>query len=90
MRRDRLLVLRLPILLFLAKAAGAQTSGIDVRVGLAQASYQALKETPFMVSVLKDGAIAQQKEVHANSAASFEVPPSTYDVRVEGMAPLPR
>lgn len=37
-----------------------------------------------MVSVIKDGAVAKQKEVHVNSSASFTLPAGLYDVRLEG------
>jgi hypothetical protein len=67
-----------------AVPALAQDTGIDVRVGAAQASYQALSETPIMVSLIKDGAIGQQQETEINSNVHFAVPPGTYDVRLEG------
>ena len=66
-----------------AAPAHAQDSGINVRVGVAQASYNALHEAPVMVSVMRDGAIAQQQETGINSNATFHVPPGPYDVRLE-------
>jgi hypothetical protein len=67
-----------------APPAAAQDTGVDVRVGAASASYQALNETPIMVSVIKDGTIAQQQETKINSNAHFTLAPGTYDVRLEG------
>jgi hypothetical protein len=67
-----------------AAPAAAQGTGIDVRVGAASASYQALHETAFMVSVIKDGAIAQQQETENNSNVHFALAPGSYDVRIEG------
>jgi len=67
-----------------AAPAAAQDTGIDVRVGAASASYQALNETAFMVSVIKDGVIAQQQETENNSNVHFTLAPGTYDVRIEG------
>lgn len=37
-----------------------------------------------MVSVIKEGAVLKQREVHVNSSASFTLPAGLYDVRLEG------
>lgn len=57
---------------------------LNIRVGLAQASYEALRETPVMVSVIKDGTVFRQQESPINSTVSFTVPVGLYDVRLEG------
>lgn len=59
-------------------------TSLDVRTSLAEDSYQALRERPIMVSVIKDGAVVKQKEVQFNSNATFSVPAGLYDVRLEG------
>ena len=48
------------------------------------ASFQALKEIPLMVSVIKDGDVVKQKETRINSNATFSLPAGLYDVRLEG------
>ena len=63
----------------------AQTKkNLSVEVGLVQAAYQALHETPIMVSVIKDGQVILQQEVKVNSHPSFALEPGLYDVRLEG------
>lgn len=57
---------------------------LNVQVGLVHASYEALKETPIMVSVIKDGEVILQQEVRNNSSPSFALVPGLYDVRLEG------
>jgi hypothetical protein len=45
----------------------------------------ALKHRPVMVSILADGNVVQQEEIHLTSGAAFhKLPVGTYDVRVEG------
>ena len=39
-----------------------------------------------MVSVINDGAVVKQREVHFNSSATFALPAGVYDVRLEGDA----
>ncbi|HSB10522.1 MAG TPA: hypothetical protein VLM38_13625 [Blastocatellia bacterium] len=64
--------------------AQRDAGGLDVRVSVADDSYKALKEVPVMVSVIKDGAVLKQMEVHVNSGANFSLPAALYDVRLEG------
>jgi hypothetical protein len=64
--------------------AQKDTASLDVRTSLTESSYQALKELPVMVSVIKEGAIVKQREVQFNSNATFPVPAGLYDVRLEG------
>lgn len=59
-------------------------SAIDVRTGLAEDSYQKLKELPVMISAIRDGQIVKQREVSFNSSARFPLPPGLYDIRLEG------
>jgi len=54
--------------------AQRDTSSLDVRTSVEEASYQALKERPVMVSV----------EIQFNSNVAFPVPAGLYDVRIEG------
>lgn len=64
--------------------AQRESTNLDVRTSVFDASYQALKELPVMVSVINDGAVVKQREVHFNSSASFALPAGVYDVRLEG------
>ncbi|HEY3134654.1 MAG TPA: hypothetical protein VGL29_01270 [Blastocatellia bacterium] len=57
---------------------------LDVRTSVLDASFQALKEIPLMVSVIKDGEVVKQKEARINSNATFSLPAGLYDVRLEG------
>ncbi len=62
----------------------AAQDNLQTQLTLAQASYQALREIPVMVSVIGDGDIVRQSESALNSSVRFSVPPGVYDVRVEG------
>ena len=64
--------------------AQRESTNLDVRTSVFDASYQALKEQPVMVSVINDGAVVKQREVHFNSSATFALPAGMYDVRLEG------
>jgi hypothetical protein len=68
------------------KAVGPQReTGLEVRTSILDSSYQALKELPVMVSVIRDGQVVKQREVQFNSSANFSpLPPGLYDVRIEG------
>jgi hypothetical protein len=57
---------------------------LDVRVTVADDSFQALKQRPVMVSVIKDGEIVKQTETALNSAVHFSLPVGLYDLRFEG------
>src|SRR5918912_3050950 len=57
---------------------------LEVRVTVADDSYQALKGRPVMVSVIKDGEIVKQTETGLNSAVHFSLPVGLYDLRFEG------
>jgi hypothetical protein len=79
----RILSLVVGTVLALPVPAIAQQN-LNVRVSVAQASYQALREIPVMVSVIKDGSVFRQQESHINNSARFAVPVGLYDVRLEG------
>ena len=64
--------------------AERESTNLDVRTSVFDASYQALKELPAMVSVINDGAVVKQREVHFNSSATFALSAGVYDVRMEG------
>ena len=72
----------------LLKAAPAlaqmNTSYLDVRVTVADDSFQALKQRPVMVSVIKDGEVLKQTETGLNSNVHFNLPAGMYDLRFEG------
>lgn len=92
--QNRVMVTLLAFVLLLVLAAGSSkprlalaqkgSTNLDVRTSLLDASYQALKELPVMVSVISDGAVVHQREVHFNSSATFTLPAGLYDVRLEG------
>jgi hypothetical protein len=66
-----------------ARASAFQDS-INVGTTVESASYKPLEGLGVMVSVIKDGKVIKQMEVHLNSNAGFTLPPGTYDIRVEG------
>lgn len=68
------------------RAVSAQRSSLNlsVRVSPDDASYQAIRQHPVMVSAIRDGAVIKQMEVNLNSSARFSVPAGLYDVRLEG------
>ena len=82
--QNRIVVTVLAFVLSLAIAAAAskpapavaerESTNLDVRTSVFDASYQALKEFTVMVSVINDGAVMKQREVHFNSSASFALP----------------
>ncbi|HXF40103.1 MAG TPA: hypothetical protein VN687_10365 [Blastocatellia bacterium] len=90
--QNRIVVTVLAFVLLLAMATASskpalaerESTNLDVRTSVFDASYQALKELPVMVSVINDGAVVKQREVHFNSSASFALPAGVYDVRMEG------
>lgn len=65
-------------------SAAAGQQNFNIRVNVAQASYQALREIPVMVSVIKDGAVFRQQKTQLNSSVRFAVPAGLFDVRLEG------
>src|SRR2546425_12522147 len=89
-----LVVTALAFALLLICATAAPNSGLvlaqrdpaslDVRTSVEDASHQALKERPVMVSVIKDGAVVKQREIQFNSNVAFPLPAGLYDVRLEG------
>jgi len=93
-RRNKAAVTTIAFVLLLAMAAASskpapalaqrESTNLDVRTSLFDASYQALKELPVMVSVINDGSVVKQREVHFNSSAAFALPTGVYDVRLEG------
>ena len=90
--QNRIVVTVLAFVLLLAMATASskpalaerESTSLDVRTSVFDASYQSLKELPVMVSVINDGAVVKQREVHFNSSATFALPPGVYDVRLEG------
>ena len=64
--------------------AQVNTATIDVRLSVADQSFQALKQRPVMVSVIKEGAVVKQSETHLNSSVRFSLPAGIYDLRLEG------
>ncbi len=65
-------------------SAQKEATHLDVRTSVADSSFKALTGIPVMVSVIKDGEVVKQKEVHLNSNAYFSLPAGIYDVRLEG------
>ena len=57
---------------------------LDVRTSIEDASYQALKERPVMVSVIQNGEVVKQRELGFNSNVAFPLAAGLYDVRIEG------
>ena len=90
--QNRIVVTVLAFVLLLAMATASskpalaerESTNLDVRTSVFDASYQALKEFTVMVSVINEGAVVKQREVHFNSSASFALPAGVYDVRMEG------
>ena len=67
----------------ITSAFAQRDTSLDVRTSVADASYQALKEIPVMVSVIQGGEVVKQKEVRFNSNATFSLAAGLYDVRLE-------
>ena len=84
----------LACLFVLVCAAALRTSGsnlaqsdpvnLDVRTSVADDSFDALRQQPVMVSVIRDGEVMKQTEAQLNSNARFSLPPGLYDLRLEG------
>jgi hypothetical protein len=95
MRKGMTLVVTLVAGVALTYAAATLSSGLvfaqspppgnlSLRTSVLDESYQALKQTPVMVSVIKDGQVVKQMELGLNSNTGFTLPEGLYDVRVEG------
>ena len=69
---------------FSTVSAQQGTTNLTVRTSVADDSFEALKQRPVMVSVVKDGQVVKQMDALLNSSASFSVPAGLYDVRLEG------
>jgi hypothetical protein len=65
-------------------AQAPTTGNLSLRTSVAEESYQALRQVPVMVSVVKDGQVVKQMELGLNANTGFELPAGLYDVRVEG------
>ncbi|MCI0661503.1 MAG: carboxypeptidase-like regulatory domain-containing protein [Acidobacteria bacterium] len=57
---------------------------LDIRTSVAQKDYNALRELPVMVSVIKDGELLMHRESQFNANVSYSLPAGIYDIRVEG------
>ena len=57
---------------------------LDVRTSVADDSFDALRQRPVMVSVIRDGEVVKQTEALLNSNARFSLPGGLYDLRLEG------
>ncbi len=55
-----------------------------VATSVVQASYNALSETPIMISVIMNGEMVKQTEAQVNSNTRFTLPAGIYDIRLEG------
>src|SRR2546423_68981 len=60
------------------------TVNLHVRTSVADDSFEALKQHPVMISVVKDGQVVKQSEAAFNSSTGFSLPAGLYDVRLEG------
>ena len=57
---------------------------LSVRTSAADESYQAIRQTPVMVSAIKEGQVVKQMEIQLNANTAFSLPEGLYDLRVEG------
>ncbi len=57
---------------------------LNIRTSVAQDSYDALKERPIMISVIKGGELVKQTEAQVNSNPRFTLSAGIYDIRLEG------
>ncbi len=78
------LVCSATLLNFSRVSAQGTTIDLKVRTSVADDSFEALKQRPVMVSVVKDGQVVKQMDALLNSSVSFSVPAGLYDVRLEG------
>lgn len=65
-------------------AQAPTTGNLSLRTSVTEDSYQALRQVPVMVSVIRDGQVVKQMEMQLNSNTGFTLPAGLYDVRVEG------
>ena len=64
--------------------AQGESINLDVRTSVADDSFDALRQQPVMVTVIKDGEVMKQTEALLNSNARFSLTPGLYDLRLEG------
>src|SRR5262245_45527190 len=81
-----LLVLNCSYLLLTSDSALAQKDpvNLNIRTSIAQNDYNALRERPVMISVIKDGELLKHTEAQFNSNVKFSLPAGIYDIRLEG------
>jgi hypothetical protein len=74
-----------PAFLALLLGAGpAAAASLNVSLRAGEKDNEALKDHPVMISVIKDGQVAAQKEVALGYSPGFNLEPGLYDVRLEG------
>ena len=71
-------------LALLLGSGSAAAASINVNLRAAEKDSEALKDHPVMISVIKDGKVAAQREAALGYGPGFNVEPGLYDVRLEG------